>query len=307
MWNRSELGAGTRGSSLGLDALAIAALKKGNTFFYKAPSVTVEINNNALADPINHQCAKRLEYILPVYENVCKQVSQLLEGNRFPLILSGDHSSAGGSVAGVKKAFPDKRVGVIWIDAHADLHSPYTSPSGNVHGMPVATILNKDNKAQANNQLDEATTALWEKLKRVGGIAPKALPEDVVFIAVRDTEKEEDHLIEKYNIKNYKTAAVRSKGVATILQEIKSERLADCDVVYVTFDVDSLDCDVVSHGTGTPVKNGLYPEEAVDFIKGLISWEKVVALEVTEINPLLDEKRNRMAEVAYEVLSDIII
>jgi len=301
IFNRSEIGAGTRGASLGVDALLTAALAKGNSFFHKTPSVKVQIQNEVLSNPIHHRWAKHIEAILAIYEDLSQKVETILKEDRFPLIISGDHASAGGSVAGIKKAYPNARLGVIWIDAHADLHSPYTTPSGNVHGMPIATMLNEDNLDCQAREVDPETILQWEQLKRVGGIAPKILPEDVVFIGVRDTEHQEDYLIDEYGITNYTPELLRKKGVDRVIEEIKSFRLKDCDIVYVSFDVDSLDCEVVSSGTGTPVENGLYPSEAKALLKAFMNWDKLVSLEVTEINPLLDTK-NIMAETALSIL-----
>ncbi len=300
--NKSEIGAGTRGASLGIDALIMAAITKGNYFFSKTHSLTINDNNHILTSPIQHKQAKHIESIISIYEDVCKNVSQLLQDKRFPLIISGDHASAGGTVAGIKSAYPKLRLGIIWIDAHADLHSPYTSPSGNVHGMPLATILNEDNLEFDSGDVNKETKRYWEKLKNVGGVKSKALPEDLVFIGVRDTEKEEDHLIEKYNITNYTPELLRQKGIAKVIEEIKTDKLSNCDIVYVSFDVDSLDCDAVSLGTGTPVENGLFVNEAKEILQQLLSWDKVVSLEITEINPLLDDQKNKMAETALGIL-----
>ncbi|MFK7772507.1 MAG: arginase [Saprospiraceae bacterium] len=300
--NKSEIGAGTRGSSLGIDALIMAAIAKGNPFFSKTPSLTLNDKNHILTEPIQHKWAKHIDALIPIYEDVCKNVSQLLQDKRFPLIISGDHASAGGTVAGIKNAYPELRLGIIWIDAHADLHSPYTSPSGNVHGMPLATILNEDNLKFDPGDVKEETKAYWEKLKNVGGVKPKALGEDIIFIGVRDTEKEENYLIEKYNITNYTPEILRQKGIAKVIEEIKTDKLSNCDIVYVSFDVDSLDSKTVSSGTGTPVENGLFVIEAKEILQALLSWDKVVSLEITEINPLLDDQKNKMAETALEIL-----
>ncbi|MDO6738558.1 arginase [Wenyingzhuangia sp. 2_MG-2023] len=302
IYNRSEIGAGTRGSSIGIDALLMEATKKGSTFFRDTPSQAINDKNHILTVPSNHKWAKHIDGLIGIYEEVCDTVCQVLQKENFPLIISGDHASSGGSVAGIKKAFPEKRLGLIWIDAHADLHSPYTSPSGNVHGMPIATIINEDNLKFELDDVDESTKIEWEKLKNVGGVKPKALPTDIVFIGVRDTEKEEDYLIEKHGIVNFTPEILREKGVEATLLEIKEELLADCDIVYVSFDVDSLDSNIVSTGTGTPVENGLFVEEVKKILKAFLSWNKVIALEVTEINPLLDNKGNKMAETALEIL-----
>ena len=191
--NNSEIGAGTRGSSLGIDALRIAAFNSKSDYFNKHALEKIENQNHRLFEEIDFPNAKRMEDVLKVFNRICDKVDETFQKNRFPLILAGDHSSAGGTIAGIKKANPDKRLGVIWIDAHADLHSPYTSPSGNMHGMPLATALSFDNKEHKIKELEPEVIEAWEKLKNVGGIVPKINPEDLVFIGVRDTEESEDY------------------------------------------------------------------------------------------------------------------
>ena len=300
--NKSEIGAGARGASMGIDALMMAAINKESSFFKNTPSITINHQNHILMEPTNFKWAKHIDVLVDIYEDVCASVSEVLRDKKFPIIISGDHSSAGGSVAGIKHAYPNKRLGIIWIDAHADLHSPYTSPSGNVHGMPLATILNEDNKKFDLGDVKEETKQRWEKLKQVGGISPKVRPEDLIFIGVRDTEKEEDYLIEKLNITNYTPEQLRQKGIEEVISEIKNQKLKDCDIIYVSFDVDSMDCMEVSYGTGTPVENGLWEREVKQILSALIKWDKIVGLEITEINPLLDDKKNKMAETTLEIL-----
>jgi arginase len=139
-------------------------------------------------------------------------------------------------------------LGVIWIDAHADLHTPYTTPSGNLHGMPLATAINEDNLECAVHELDADTKKL-ELFKNIGKIAPKVLPEDVVFVSLRDYEKEEKTLIEKHGMRIVTTSELRRKGVEIVYRSI-IRSLSDCTDIYVSFDVDSLDS-AISKGTGT--------------------------------------------------------
>lgn len=141
--NKSEIGAGTRGASLGIDAVKIAALNAKSNYFKDTKIIKIENENDKLWEETSFESAKRIEGIVKVYKRISNSVSDILTKNKFPVLLSGDHSNAGGTIAGIKKAYPEKRLGVIWIDAHADLHSPYTSPTGNVHGMPLATALLK--------------------------------------------------------------------------------------------------------------------------------------------------------------------
>jgi len=234
-----------------------------------------------------------------------EKVSTLLSNHKFPLVLAADHGSAGGTIAGIKSAFPTKRLGIVWIDAHADIHTPYTTPSGNMHGMPLATVLNEDNLPCKLNDLSEETIQYWEKIKQVGGIAPKATAEDLVYIAVRDTEDQENKIMERLNIKNYSVAELRTKGTSTIMTEIEN-KLSDCDLIYVSFDVDSMDPELTSHGTGTPVKNGLSPEEANEILTLLAKNDKTVCIEFVEVNPCLDEKVNKMAEVTMTLVESVL-
>ncbi len=302
IYNKSEIGAGTRGASLGVDALIMEAIKKDNTFFKETPFQSIKHRNDVLTKPTKYKRAKYIDALIPVYQSICDKVCHEILKEKFPIIISGDHASAGGSIAGIKKAYPNKRLGIIWIDAHADLHSPYTTPTGNVHGMPLATVINEDNLTFRNGNIKKDTMQKWDRLKNIGNISPKAAPEDIVFIGVRDTEKEEGYLMEHYGIVNYTPNLLRKKGVTNVIDEIKNKILDKCDMIYVTFDVDSLDCDLVSMGTGTPVKNGLLVDEVKQLLKEFITWDKTISLEVTEINPLLDNKGNKMAETTLEIL-----
>src|ERR1700741_2007581 len=195
---KSEIGAGTRGSSMGVDAIKIAALDFGSPFFKKFKSVEVQNENQLLLEPVVNDYAKRIKGIYTLNERLAKELQNtIIKENSIPIVLAGDHSSALGTIAGLKMAYPNKRLGVIWIDAHADIHSPYTTPSGNMHGMPIACSLGEDNKDRQENKLDDETTENWEKLKNLGGITPKIDYEDLVYIAMRDYEPPEDYLIKK--------------------------------------------------------------------------------------------------------------
>ena len=178
----SEIGAGTRGASLGIDAIKIAALDFMSNFFIHFPSEKIPHENKLLYEPIESPYAKRIKGIAALYERVSKAVSDAMKNNFFPVVLSGDHSIAGATIAGIKIARPKSKIGVIWIDAHSDLHTPYTTPSGNVHGMALAAALNEDNEECAVHEIDDETKRYWNQLKSMGKIAPKVLPEDVVLI-----------------------------------------------------------------------------------------------------------------------------
>lgn len=295
----SEIGAGTRGASLGIDAIKIAALDFMSNFFIHFPSEKIPHENKLLYEPIASPFAKRIKGITVLYEKVSKAVADAVKNNFFPVIISGDHSTAAATIAGIKIAKPKSKLGVIWIDAHADLHTPYTTPSGNLHGMPLAVAIGDDNKDCAVHKLDDETKTYWEQLKSTGKITPKVLPEDVVLISLRDYEKEEQYLIDKYNMKVITTKEVRSKGPENVVRAAL-RYLDDCTDIYVSFDVDSLDSSI-SKGTGTPVGNGLKEREAEDLISKFMQNRKVCCFEITEVNPTLD-KENLMAEIAFNIL-----
>ena len=295
----SEIGAGTRGASLGVEAIKIAAMDFMSNFFIHFPSEKIPHENKLLYEPIESPYAKRVKGIYSMYEKVSKAVADSIKNNFFPVILSGDHSTAGATIAGIKMAKPKCKLGVIWIDAHADLHTPYTTPSGNVHGMPMAATIGEDNKDCAVHKLDDETKKYWDQLKTIGKASPKVLPEDVVFISLRDYEKEEKYIIDKYNMKVITTKEVRSKGPENVVRSVV-RYLDDCTDIYVSFDVDSLDSSI-SKGTGTPVSNGLKEREAEDLISKFMQNRKICCFEIAEVNPTLD-KENLMAEIAFNML-----
>ncbi|MEO7802739.1 MAG: arginase [Ginsengibacter sp.] len=295
----SEIGAGTRGASLGVDAIKIAALDYMSNFFVHFPSEKIETENHLLFEPIQSPYAKRINGVLNMYEKVSKAVADSIKNHFFPIVLSGDHSTSGGTIAGIKQARPNSKLGVIWIDAHADMHTPYTTPSGNMHGMPLAASIAEDNEESKVHELDEKTKKLWDQLKHFGKIHPKILPEDIVLISLRDYEKEEKYLIEKYEMKVITSSEVRRKGPESVVKS-SLRYLSDCTDIYVSFDVDCLDS-VISRGTGTPVNNGLKEREAEDLISKFMQNRKICCFEITEVNPTLD-RENLMAEIAFNIL-----
>lgn len=296
---KSEIGAGTRGSSLGSDAIKIAALDFGSRFFKQHKVFEVPNENHLLLESSGSPYAKRISGVLTMTERISDEVCKTLQSNEFPILLSGDHSCSAGTVSGIRKAFPKMKVGVIWVDAHSDIHSPYTSPSGNMHGMPIAVLLDEDNIECRVNTPDQETLNYWFQLKNIGNIVPKITYRDLVYIALRDFEKEEKYLLEKNNVKIFPISVIREEGVEKVA-EATLEYLADCDLIYVSFDVDSLD---PSHlkGTGTPVPGGMTKAEAEALVVKLVSDKRVCCFEIAEVNPTLD-KDNLMSENAFEIL-----
>lgn len=296
---KSEIGAGTRGASLGVDAIKIAALDFMSNLFVHIPSEEIPNENHVLYEHVSSPHAKRIKGVHAVIDRLANTVKESKSSGLFPIVLAGDHSTAAGTIAGLKMANPKKRLGVIWIDAHADLHSPYTTPSGNMHGMPLSMSLAEDNLKFKRHELDNTTKDYWEKLKNIGKISPKVKAEDIVFIALRDFEEEEEAIIKKNNMKVIPVSEVRKKGVESIVKQT-TQYLNDCDEIYISFDVDSIDSSI-SKGTGTPVRNGLREKEAEDMLASFMQHHKIACLEITEVNPTLDSE-NLMAEIAFGIL-----
>ena len=302
--NRSDIGAGTRGSDMGIDAIEIAAINANNDYFTRYNFVDVETENESIYNKVKNTYMKRIEHVSYQCDRVCSAINDSLNEESFPLVISGDHSSALGTISGIKKTFPNKRLGVVWIDAHADMHSPYTSPSGNIHGMPLAAALGEDNIENRINKVSENSIHYWENMKNMGVKGQKLKPEDLVYFGVRDTEEPEDNQIKRLNLRNYMVHEVRHRGLEVCVDEAL-DRLKDCDMIYISFDVDSMDCDLISYGTGTPVSKGFDEFEIIRIIDRIIRSNKVVCMEFVEVNPLLDNKGNKMGETAFVVLDAV--
>lgn len=306
--NCSELGAGTRGSSTFYTALENLAKKYPNTQYSKSSKILVE-NYNSQLNMTNFKHALRIEEIYKTNENILKETIPLLNNNSFTLILSADHSNAIGTIASIKSVYPNKKLGVIWIDAHYDLHTPYTTPSGNMHGMPLSASLGLDNLDCKNNDIEEECKLYWEKIKGLdtnnNQTYNKILPENLVFLGVRDFEKEEEFLIEKYKIKNFSVEKARQLGIQNLANYLLDFYI-DCDLIYISLDVDSMDPEEVSYGTGTPVKNGFLKNEIIDLLNVLLKSDKVVATEIVEINPLLDDENQTMVKTSFEIINNIL-
>lgn len=302
--NRSDIGAGTRGSDMGVDAIEIAAINQNSDYFDQFEFEDVKTHNESIYDKNQSTFAKRIVHVVEQCTRVCNAVKRNLEASFFPIVLSGDHSSALGTISGIKAVYTNKTLGVIWIDAHADLHSPYTSPSGNIHGMPLAAAIADDNLSCQINELSPETKQYWEEMKNIGCKGAKISAENIVYFGVRDTEEAEDMQIEKLKIRNYKVDEIRYRKLRTCVKEAL-DKLSNCDILYISFDVDSMDCDLISYGTGTPVPRGFDQYEIIAIINQIIKTNKVVCIEFVEVNPLLDNKGNKMAETAFEVLEQI--
>ncbi|MEI6810549.1 MAG: arginase [Candidatus Nomurabacteria bacterium] len=299
---KSDIGAGIPGASLAIDEIKKIASEIGSDFFKCYESFEIKNISEKEKDNDYFVCAKNIKDTLNISENIAKHVKNILEEENFPLVISGDHSSAIGAIAGIKMADKNKRVGVVWIDAHADLHSPYTTPSGNMHGMPVLASLGIDNFEMKVRDINEEIFNEWEKIKNIGGIFPKINFEDLFYVGLRDYEEQEKRLIDKYNLPVITSREITDFGTEKVVDKIL-KTLSNCDYIYISFDVDSLDPSV-SCGTGISIPNGLKEIEATEIILGLIKSEKICCFEITEVNPMLD-KDKPMAKVAFNLLEKV--
>ena len=283
-----DLGAGRRGVDMGPSALRLAGL---------APSLqklgyTVHDHGNVQM-PVAEAIASEngLHYAETIAET-CRQafleLEEMPEGD-FPIALGGDHSVSLGSVAGVAQA---GRTGVIWVDAHADLNTPQSSPSGNIHGMPLSHLLGSG---------DERLLEIWG-----GGAVLR--PQDLVFIGLRSLDPFERAFIREHNIRAYTMKEIDKRGLAVVAEEA-TEYLSDVPRLHVSFDADALD-PTLAPGVGTPVPGGLNYREAHLLMELLADSEKVTSLDLVEVNPVLDIKNTTgriMVEMAASLLGKAIL
>ena len=300
-----DLGAGKPGAGAGIELLKNAA-KHQQDLRKISEGLIAEIRgeqaqsaNAATAGRSTTPHARHIKTIAGVMHDAADLVCTTLQQESFPLVLAGDHSTAASTIAGIRRAHPQARLGVIWIDAHADIHSPFTTPSGNMHGMPLAIACGHDNLAEAINDPDPVTRQLWKDLQQLHGLESTAIAfRDLIYVGVRDTEAAEDVTLASHSIPVISTEEVRRDGAIQAANRCLSH-LSEVDLIYVTFDVDAMDS-TICKGTGTPVPGGLWAHEAVLLLRTLLSDPRVCCWEICEINPYLDEL-NTLAELSLGI------
>ena len=299
----AEFGAGTRGSSIGFEALMIQAEQEYRRSITNTRLINLKTPDYTFKAPSGDFFAKNVERVSKVLNNLSEAIKTTLLsedfGNKPLLVFSGDHSNAAGTIMGIHEAYPSKRIGVVWIDAHADLHTPKTSPSGNMHGMPLGMLLKHETEIQGKRKLEEKEQSLWNELNQ-----EVINPEDLVFIALRDTEWQEDKIISDNNIMVIRTPEVDILGELEVIRR-SEEQLKNCDILYITFDIDSLDSSHVP-GTGTPVNNGLNISQAEKLLAGFTKLNKTLVVEFTELNPMLDTADSKTVKNVLGLLEGVI-
>lgn len=277
-----DLGAGRRGVDMGPSALRLARLEP---VLESLGHTLQDLGNVELPVPEAVRTGGGLHYLEPI-ALACQQTRQRLQAlpeEAFPIVLGGDHAIAMGSVSGVAR----KRTGLLWIDAHADVNTPATSPSGNLHGMPLSHLLGVG---------DERLLGVW------GGGAVLA-PEDVAFIGLRSVDGGERAFLQERGIKTFTMKDIDRKGIARIAEEALAH-LAHTEALHLSFDADALDPSVAP-GVGTPVPGGLSYREAHLLMELLADAGRITSLDLVEVNPILD-LQNRTAQVMVEMAASLL-
>lgn len=288
---RSGLGAAKYGTEQGV-ALLGEYMKKHHA---DIPSKVLS-NDRVSAD--GHVRLKNVDSLQPFYQIVATQIENIAK-SAVPIIISGDHSNAIATLAGFKNAHADKRVALIWLDAHADMHTVYTTPSGNLHGMPVASALALDNQACHQHAPSDDEVAYWQSLKQLSKQDNLSI-DDVFFLGLRSYESPEAHLINHHQIFHYSAQAHRQHGFDDVLQKM-IERVQQADIVYVSFDVDALDESLLL-ATGTHEPNGYRVNEMKQILTKVLTLPNIGAFEMTEFNPTLHDDRSEYQRVCELLL-----
>lgn len=282
-----DLGADRRGVDMGPSAVRVADLNERLTGlgYEVIDSGNIPVRNPEMLAIADSQ-AKYLHEISTACQILADHCQQSLEAGSTPIILGGDHSIAIGSVAGLSSFYRQRneKVGVIWFDAHGDMNTPETSPSGNIHGMPFAAILGRG----------------AHELTHISGFAPKVEPEDCVLIGARSVDPEEAVALRTSGIRVVTMRELDERGMSAVMDEamwLASRRTAG---FHVTMDMDFVDPDFAP-GVGTPVPGGPTYRESHLAMEKIADSGKMLSFELTEINPVLDSA-NRTAELGVQLI-----
>lgn len=282
-----DLGAGTPGVSLGPAAIRYAGVverlenigydveDRGDIVAIKPASPIAEGTN-----------LKNLDEVARVNTELCNTVDSVMRDGRFPLVLGGDHSIAIGTIAGVLQH--KKNLGVIWFDAHGDINTAETSPSGNIHGMPVAVALGLGH----------------ERLTSIGGIDKKLNTKNIVFIGCRDLDSGERKILKDLGITVFTMHEIDRLGMTEVVNRAIAIASDGTDGIHVSFDLDSMD-PVFVQGTGTRVPGGMTYRESHLSLEMIALTEKVVSAEFVEVNPIIDNK-NQTAKTAVALIGSLM-
>jgi arginase len=228
---------------------------------------------------------RHLDAVRGVCEEVAGRAGAMVSEGLFPIFLGGDHSISIGTVSGVVRS--SGRTGVLWLDAHADYNTPETSPSGNIHGMPLSVLTGRGHP----------------DLVSIGGEGASVRPEDVVILGLRSVDVKERGLLREAGVRVYTMKEIDAYGAASVVRRALKD-LSDLERVHISFDLDVVD-PAIAPGVGTPVRGGLTYREA-HLVMELINEAAIVtSLDVVEVNPILDDG-NETAELAVELVASLM-
>jgi arginase len=282
-----DLGAGRRGVDMGPSAVRVANL---NARLSEIGFEVEDLGNVPVAQPETHPEGQPHAKYLPQITQTCTYLAELVEkqmsAGNCPLILGGDHSLAVGTVSGVSKHLRDRgeKLGMIWIDAHTDMNTPATSPSGNVHGMPLACCIGLGPK----------------ELTDIFGYSPKVAPENVALVGIRSVDDDERENVQRSGVHAFTMRDIDERGMRSVIEE--SIRIAGTGTAgfHVSLDMDAVDPGEAP-GVGTPVRGGITYREAHLAMETMCDSGRMTSMEVVEVNPVIDEV-NRTAALAVELV-----
>ncbi|OIK08576.1 arginase [Bacillus sp. MUM 13] len=282
-----DLGQMRRGVDMGPSAIRYAGIVE------RLQNLNLEVRDNGdipvgrpevVIDPDTKM--RNLELVADRSSILAEEVYSAIERGEFPLVLGGDHSIAIGTLAGTAKHYPN--LGVIWYDAHGDLNTAETSPSGNIHGMPLAASLGIGHPS----------------LTDIGGFSPKIKPENVVIIGARSLDEGEKELIKNKGIKVYTMHEIDRLGMTKVMEETIAYLKERTDSVHLSLDLDGLD-PLDAPGVGTPVMGGISYRESHLAMEMLAEANIITSAEFVEVNPILDEK-NKTAMAAVALMGSLL-
>lgn len=278
-----DLGADRRGVDIGASAIRYAGL---NDRLRRLNYNVLDVGNLVIpqpeSQPVGMPRLKYLDQIVQVAQELEHIVTTTLQAGDFPLILGGDHSIALGSIAGA--ALAHKNVGVLWIDAHADFNTDQTTPSGNIHGMILAALAGIGDK----------------RLTHINDRSPKIQRQAIAIVGARDLDAEEQRLLRSHAIHIFSMSDIDQRGIFTIMQEAIAIAGQHNDGIHLSLDMDALD-PREAPGVGTPVRGGLTYREAHLAMELIADSHKLIAMDVVEVNPILD-RENATAQLAVELV-----
>jgi len=283
-----DLGAGRRGVDMGPSAVRVAGLGKhlADLGYDVSDLGNVPVAQPEAVDDVGPDDAKYLPQIAACCQKLGELVASSLADGRRPIVLGGDHSIAAGTVAGVSRFFRQghQKIGLLWMDAHADMNTPESSPSGNVHGMPLACCVGVGP----------------DSLAGMFGFAPKVDAANVALVGIRDVDMLERGVVRNTGVRAFTMRDIDERGMRAVMDEAIAIATADTAGFHLSLDMDFVDPEYAP-GVGTPVRGGVTYREAHLAMELICDTGRMISMEVVEVNPVIDEV-NRTAELAVELI-----